>query len=322
MTGAPMTYEHGEELGCPTCAAGDPHVCPFLHAAQMDEPRRSRILGRIRAELAEEIVETLAASAPTPVMGAQRWTTNAELLADVFRLHAPDRAAVRVVDVTYGAGIWWRQVGEPDVRHGLAGSNPKHFDDGVDFRQLPEPDGSFDVAAYDPPYVAPGGRTTSTIGEFNNRYGLGLTPPNPAALQELINAGMTEVHRVLRPGGLALVKCKDYCWGGAYWPGAYLTLRHAGETLDMELIDRFEHLGDPGPQPIFRTRRVLERQIRAAEPAYTADALAALGGDALAALAQSYGIDPYRRQQHAARNHSTLYVLRRTRPLDHQEQLL
>ena len=88
------------------------------------------------------------------------------------------------------------------------------------------------------------------------------------------------MHRTLRPGGLLLVKCKDYIWGGRYWPGAYLTLRHAGEVLDMELVDRFEHVGTPGPQP------------------------------------------PGRPQRHARRNHSTLWVLRRTATAATQGTLL
>lgn len=216
-----------------------------------------------------------ATAKPGPILGAGRWSTNAELIADVFALHVPDRARIRVCDVTYGAGVWWRHVGEPDVRHGLSGGNPDHFDDGVDFRHLPEPAGTFDVVAYDPPYVAPGGRSTSTLGEFNDRYGLGTTPPRPDLLQQLIDAGLTEVHRVLKRGGLAIVKCKDYVWGGEYWPGAFLTLQHAAR-FDMSLIDRFEHIGTPSPQP---------------------------GG---------------RRQQHARRNHSTLYVLQRTQPVDEQ----
>ena len=104
-----------------------------------------------------------------PILAAQSWPTNAELVRDVFALHVPDRAAVTVMDVTYGAGVWWRIVGEPDIRHGLRTHNPRHYDDGVDFRALPEDDASIDVIAYDPPYVATGGRTTSTRSSCSPR---------------------------------------------------------------------------------------------------------------------------------------------------------
>ena len=72
----------------------------------------------------------------TAVLGAGPWKTNADLIADVFSLHVSDRQAVRVMDVTYGAGVWWRAVGEPDIRHGLALDHADHFDDGVDFRGI------------------------------------------------------------------------------------------------------------------------------------------------------------------------------------------
>lgn len=41
----------GEELGCPDCAAGEPHVCPFLYADQLAEPRRTTILAHLREVL-------------------------------------------------------------------------------------------------------------------------------------------------------------------------------------------------------------------------------------------------------------------------------
>lgn len=252
----------------------------------------------------------------TEVRGAHAWPTNAELLADVFAVHVPVRAWARVVDVTYGAGVWWRIVGEPDVRHGLAGDNPKHFDDGVDFRALPEADCSFDVVAFDPPYVAPGGRKTSTIPEFNARYGIATTPPTPMRLQELIYAGLIECERVLRPGGLLLVKCKDYVWGGRYWPGAYLTLRYAGEILEMEVVDRFEHLGEPGPQPATRNRKALLKAIDTARRAAGRPLVDLTGLDdaQVRRCAAGEGVQVDRAQHHARRNHSTLFVLRRTRP--------
>jgi hypothetical protein len=41
----------GEHLGCPDCAAGEPHVCPYLYADRMPEPRRRTILAHLRAQL-------------------------------------------------------------------------------------------------------------------------------------------------------------------------------------------------------------------------------------------------------------------------------
>lgn len=41
----------GEALGCPDCASGEPHVCPFLMADLMPEPRRSAVLTHMRDAL-------------------------------------------------------------------------------------------------------------------------------------------------------------------------------------------------------------------------------------------------------------------------------
>lgn len=42
-------YERGEALGCPDCAAGEVHVCPFLLADRWPEPRRSEALEHMRS---------------------------------------------------------------------------------------------------------------------------------------------------------------------------------------------------------------------------------------------------------------------------------
>jgi hypothetical protein len=167
-------------------------------------------------------------------------------------------------DVTYGRGVWWSRISLEDWFTEFTRHDVKL--DGVDFRNLPEPDGSFGLIAFDPPYVCTGGRKTSTLAskkapeaspdedqpaDFLDRYGLFDAPRTPAGVQELINDGLTEVHRVLDVDGLALVKCKDYIWSGRLFPGTHYTLTHA-LNVGFELVDRFEHIGNPGPQPLDR----------------------------------------------------------------------
>ena len=60
-----------------------------------------------------------------------------------------------MVDLTYGRGGLWTvycpaRLIEHDIRL-----------DGVDFRALPEASSSVDVAVFDPPYIAQGGRDST-----------------------------------------------------------------------------------------------------------------------------------------------------------------
>lgn len=242
------------------------------------------------------------------ILAGRNWNTNADLIADVAALHL-DRA-MYAVDVTYGRGVWW-QKWKPDtlVAHDL---NPTKGD-GVDFTALPEPDDTYDLAAFDPNYVSVGGRKTSTVAPMLDRYGMDMTPKTPAENQDQINAGLAELYRVLRPTrrrrqrpitGVAIVKCMDYVTSGRLFPGAHHTLTHA-LGLGFELLDRFEHIGHVGPQPT-DTRCVA----------------CAGAGDVVDELDNTHPCDRCRgagsipcRQMHARRNLSTLFILTKgTRP--------
>jgi hypothetical protein len=194
------------------------------------------------------------------VMAAQAWTTNAELIADVARLYIDDQA--HVLDPTYERGTWWN-VWRPANLTALCRRT-----DGTDFRHLDYPDGTFDVAAYDPPYVCPGGRKTSTLPGFHDRYGMnegGHTDPlfsTPAELQQIINDGLTEMARIVCPRGVVLVKCQDYIWSGKLWIGTHHTLTHA-IGLGCELVDRFEMITSPRPQPTTNRDGSPRRQVHA-----------------------------------------------------------
>lgn len=183
-----------------------------------------------------------------PVLAADHWPSNADLIASVVEL-GYIREDDFVLDPTYGKGLWWKYYRPQNLTtHDLA-------IDGMDFRKLPRTyEKRFDVIAFDPPYVSKGGRATSGIPEFDARYGLELCPATPRDLQTLICDGMTELKRCLVPYGIMLVKCMNYISSGKYWPGRFYTEQH-GLALGFDIVDEFVHIGHPGPQPHGRRQK-------------------------------------------------------------------
>jgi len=182
----------------------------------------------------------LAMPMPETVQSVVKCVTNGPLIAAAAQLWIKDTDLV--VDMTYGRGKFWtcycpaRLVG-----HDL-------ITDGVDFRHLPEADGTVDVAVFDPPYVSMGGRETSTKPDFTDRYGLIEAPSSPAELAKLIAQGIREGNRILRPKGRLMVKCMDYVSSG----GLFLGRHHVVTTalgLGMRQVDEFVHHSGVGPQP-------------------------------------------------------------------------
>lgn len=176
-----------------------------------------------------------------PVLAVQDWPTNGHLIADVAELYiAPD---ARVLDVTYGGGKWWT-VYRPTNLVALNRSV-----DGIDFRRLPMADALFDVVAFDPPYV-PGGTTADDdepITAYHRRYGLDDDcPRSTEELTALILAGLAECARVVRRGGLVLVKCQPY-QAGRIFHHMPTTIITAAGGLGLRLMDEFIHRRRPGP---------------------------------------------------------------------------
>ena len=175
------------------------------------------------------------------MLAASAWPTNAHLIEAVATLGYL-RYEDRVLDPTFGRGVWWGRWRPAElVTHDIR-------QDGVDFRDLPYADGEFDAAVFDPPYVSVGGRKTTGLPDLHDRFGLTDAPTTPAGVQALINEGLGEVARVVRPGGLVLVKCQDYISSGKFWPGTHKTTSCA-LLLGLEIVDRLEHLAGVRPQP-------------------------------------------------------------------------
>jgi hypothetical protein len=176
--------------------------------------------------------------------------TNADLIAQV----APLYLSGSVLDVTYGRGMWWRRY------------TPARFAfhditlDGVDFRELPYADASWDAVCFDPPYVprqgtAPPQRLRDA--RFRTHYGLDV-PRSRADLGILIEQGVAECARVARRW--VLVKCCDYVNGKQFHVGHYDVLRWA-DASGLRCHDLIVHLAGPGPggsqiTEVRRSRRV------------------------------------------------------------------
>lgn len=173
---------------------------------------------------------------------------NAELIGALLRLGYLDNG-MKVLDPTYGGGKWW------------TGWKPKKLTkhdlvlDGVDFRNLPHRDSTFDFVAFDPPYVSIGGRASSELKEMYDAYGLLDAPTSPKLLQRLINNGLEEMYRVTKPEGIVVVKCQDYISSGKLWSGTFLTEK-AARSFGFHVEAKFIHAKKKGgPQPKNRTRK-------------------------------------------------------------------
>lgn len=171
------------------------------------------------------------------VYAATAWPSNAELIADVARLGYLHQSWP-TLDTTYGRGTFWK-VWRPDrlVTH-------NYRRDGVDFRHLPHPDGSFLAVVIDAPFKL-NGRSTAAV---DARYGV----DEWASWRErhlLIKSGMTECTRVLAPKGHLLVKCQDQvCGGKVRWQGLEFA-NHGTLNLKLDLVDRFDLLTRGRSQP-------------------------------------------------------------------------
>lgn len=173
------------------------------------------------------------------------WATNAELIEKLFTdllpaagLWAP---GCPVLDVTYHDGLWWS-----DFRPDRFEYHSRRDDPTFDFRLLDHPSRTFTVTAFDPPYVCKGGRDTSGIDEFDDRYGLTDAPDTPDDLLAMNIAGLCEAIRVTTHA--VLLKSMAFV-SGAELHDHTSDLQTVAKLLGWTVYDELVHASTGRPQP-------------------------------------------------------------------------
>lgn len=155
---------------------------------------------------------------------------NADIFPKILSLHVPEGAIV--ADVTFGKGVFWRNV--PNDLYELL---PTDLNIGVDCRDLPYSDTSIDCVVLDPPYMEgllrelpehrAGAGThvafrkaymgkASDNGNSNRDSGAKQPKWHAAVLDLYVKAGL-EAYRVLRKSGVLIVKCQDEVSANKQW---------------------------------------------------------------------------------------------------------
>lgn len=163
------------------------------------------------------------------VFSAQQGT-NDEIFPSILNLYVS--AGSKVADITYGRGVFWRNVPKGWYRVLATDINT-----GVDCRALPYDDSDLDCVVFDPPYMhTPGGTAHVNHQNYENYYGNNIVSNGSGkkyheAVLDLYFQTAHEVKRVLRPEGIFVVKCMDE------------VCANQQRLTHVELINEFSHHG-------------------------------------------------------------------------------
>lgn len=240
------------------------------------------------------------------VLAATAWPTNADMIVDIVEL-GYIKPTDRIIDLTFGRGVWWRKYRHPGdlwanvgPHNGepLVSSNDITVVTYEDYTNLPEPWGNqFDVVVFDPPYISMGGRSTSTIPDFVDRFGLAYAANTPAGLHAWNAQGLAEAVRICKPGGFVMTKCADYISSGQLQLASHWMLQ-TGLNFGLRVHDKLTHVGHARAQPATTTCRHCDGMGGDPATGQTCDVCGGAG-------------NVLRKVVHARQNTSTLWVFQR-----------
>jgi hypothetical protein len=141
-----------------------------------------------------------------------RGENNNGFLRDILRLYVPEGSAI--TDLTWGRGNFW--VGIDRSKYKLIRID-KHTpcDVKADFGAVPLADETQDAVIFDPPYVTrmsfkPRTKDNPAGSNQKDAFGVNSTgPKNEREIDNLYAAGTAEARRILKPGGILVLKTMD-----------------------------------------------------------------------------------------------------------------
>jgi hypothetical protein len=171
--------------------------------------------------------------------------TNAQLMADCNQL---GYLVEPLIDVTFNKGRFWQQVDPPDLAHRYD-LDPKFDAQVADFRDLPLEHGTVRTVVLDPRYKLSGTSSGKGPAALDPGYGVERGYQSIEEIHTMIRDGIDEAARVLRRGGLLLLKCQAQQSSGTMQDQPGLFARHGVDSGFWLDIDRLHVITKPRKQP-------------------------------------------------------------------------
>lgn len=200
----------------------------------------------------EAVADSAAEQVKTgPILAHDIYRNNAEVIAYGCVPLGILKTTDVIADITYGLGNFW-SLWMPE--HGLAGADSykgKLLGSDIDPAKSPTwrvsvdgtatgyADNFFDAVVIDGPYKLNGTSGGGGPASSDAAYGVHV-PSKWQDRHQLIMDMMAEGHRILKPGGVMLVKMQDQVCSQKLRMQTYIFAKHAIEELGMELTNRFQ----------------------------------------------------------------------------------
>jgi len=156
--------------------------------------------------------ETNNPSPSSALIYTARAENNNGFFRDILQLYVSEGSAI--ADLTWGRGKFWDGIDQSKYEL-IRLDKYTPCDVNADFRAVPLADASRDAVIFDPPYVTRmsfKARTKGNPAGSNQKDAFGVNatgPKNEREIDELYAAGTAEARRILKRGGILILKTMD-----------------------------------------------------------------------------------------------------------------